>query len=99
MDIPLLHKEFIVSEYQLLQGRVRGASASFILAVYNFDEKELREIVLDYKCIGLVPVVDYSLEKELSSALSVNPDILIINSCPIAALSLVTTRTYKAVSQ
>ena len=85
VDIPLLHKEFIVSEYQLLQGRIRGASASLILAYY-FDEKELRQIVLDCKRIGLEPVVECSLEKELPCALSVNPDVLMINNRPIAAL-------------
>jgi indole-3-glycerol phosphate synthase len=85
VSIPLLHKEFIVSEYQLLQGRVRGASASLILAYY-FDEKELRQIVLDCKRIGLEPVVECSLEKELPRALSVNPDVLMINNRPIAAL-------------
>ena len=57
----------IVSEYQLLQGRIRGASASLIL-VYYFDEKELRQIVLDYKRIGLEPVAEFSLEKELPYA-------------------------------
>ena len=76
MDIPLLHKVFIVYEYQLLQGRVRGASASLILAYYYFDERELRNIVLDCKRIGLESVVKCSLEKELPCALSINPDVL-----------------------
>ena len=63
VDIPLLHKEFIVSKYQVLEGRVRGASAALILAYY-FDEKELRQMVKECKCVGLEPVVECSLEEE-----------------------------------
>ena len=85
VDIPLLHKEFIVSEYQLLEGRVRGASAALIL-VYYFNEEELRQMVMKCKSIGLEPVVECSLEHELPLALSVNPDVLMINNRPIAAL-------------
>ena len=38
--LPLLHKDFIVTSYQLLEGRVRGASAALILAYY-FQETEI----------------------------------------------------------
>ena len=85
VNIPLLHKEFIVSEYQLLEGRIRGASASLILAYY-FNEIELQQIVMDCKRIGLEPVVECSLEEELPRVLSINPDVLMINNRPIATL-------------
>ena len=85
VNVPLLHKEFIVSVYQLLEGRVRGASASLILAYY-FDEKELKQMVMECKHLGLEPVVECSLEEELPRALSVNPDVLMVNNRPIAAL-------------
>ena len=85
VNIPLLHKEFIVTEYQLLEGRVRGASASLILAYY-FSEMELRQMITECKHIGLEPVVECSLEEELPRVLSVNPDVLMINNRPIAAL-------------
>ena len=42
--LPLLHKEFIINSYQLLEGRARGSSAALILAYY-FKEQELREII------------------------------------------------------
>ena len=45
VSIPLLHKEFIISVYQLLEGRIRGASAALILAYY-FDEEELKQMVM-----------------------------------------------------
>ena len=58
-DLPLLHKEFIVSEYQLLEGRLRGASASLLLAYY-FDQKELKEMMEHCHQWQLEPVVEGS---------------------------------------
>ena len=84
-DLPLLHKEFIIRPYQLLEGRVRGASAALILTYY-FNEKELQYMVAETKKIGLEPVVECSLENELPRALAVNPDILMINNRAIAAI-------------
>lgn len=84
-DLPLLHKEFIFSPYQLLEGRVRGASAALILAYY-FTEAELHTILEEARQIGLECVVEVSLESEVPRALAVNPDILMINNRAIAAL-------------
>ena len=41
---------------------------------------------MDCKRIGLEPVVECSLEEELPHVLSINPDVLMINNRPIAAL-------------
>lgn len=83
--LPLLHKEFIINSYQLLEGRARGSSAALILAYY-FKEQELREIIEEARKIGLEAVVECSTENELSMVLSVNPDILMINNRPIAKI-------------
>ena len=91
--LPLLHKEFIVTSYQLLEGRIRGASAALILAYY-FQENELCQIVDEAKEIGLEAVVECSLEDELPRALAVNPDILMINNRAIAAIPEEPVDTY-----
>lgn len=91
--LPLLHKEFIVSPYQLLQGRVRGASAALILAYY-FQEAELQSIVAQARQVGVEAVVECSLPEELPRALQVNPDLLLINNRPIAAIPANPTETY-----
>ena len=62
--LPLLHKDFIVTSYQLLEGRVRGASAALILAYY-FQETELLQIIDETRKFGLEAVVECSLENEL----------------------------------
>ena len=93
-DLPLLHKEFIVSEYQLLEGRLRGASASLLLAYY-FDQKELKEMMEHCHRWQLEPVVECSLEEELPRALEANPKILMINNRPIAAIPEEPSKTYQ----
>lgn len=92
--LPLLHKEFIVSPYQLLQGRMRGASAALIL-VYYFQEAELKMILKYAQQVGVEAVVECSLPEELPRALNANPDILLINNRPIAAIPADPTKTYE----
>ncbi|MBT5795352.1 MAG: indole-3-glycerol-phosphate synthase [Deltaproteobacteria bacterium] len=91
--LPLLHKEFIITPYQLLEGRVRGASAALILTYY-FQQAELAKIIAEAKTIGLEAVVECSLENELPRALAVNPDILMINNRAIAAIPEEPVKTY-----
>ena len=91
--LPLLHKEFIFSPYQLLEGRIRGASAALILAYY-FTEEELRSILEEARNIGLECVVEVSLESEVPRVLAVNPDLLMVNNRAIAALPENPTKTY-----
>ena len=91
--LPLLHKEFIVNSYQLLEGRLHGASAALILAYY-FQQSELAKIVSETEKIGLEAVVECSVENELPRALAINPDILMINNRPIATIPEDPTKTY-----
>ena len=91
--LPLLHKEFISSPYQLLEGRVRGASAALILAYY-FTEEQLRSILEEARKIDLECVVEVSLESEVPRALAVNPDLLMVNNRAIAALPENPGKTY-----
>ena len=91
--LPLLHKEFIITPYQLLEGRVRGANAALIL-VYYFQQAELRKIIDTAKAVGLETVVECSLKNELPRALAVNPDILMINNRAIAAIPEKPVETY-----
>ena len=91
--LPLMHKEFIINSYQLLEGRLRGASAALILAYY-FNQTELEKIVTEAENFGLEAVVECSVENELPRALAINPDILMINNRPIAAIPEDPTKTY-----
>ena len=88
-----MHKEFIINSYQLLEGPLRGASAALILTYY-FNQTELEKIVTEAENIGLEAVVECSVENEIPRALAINPDILMINNRPIAAIPEDPTETY-----
>lgn len=90
---PLLHKEFIVDPYQLAEGRLQGSSAALILTHY-FDEEPLRQILSQARDYGLSPVVECSLPEELPRALAAEPEVLLINNRPIAALPANPQKTY-----
>lgn len=85
VDLPLLHKEFIITPYQLLMGRLRGASAALILVNY-FDLNALKEIIKEAENLGLTAVVECSLEDEIPRALSCDPKVLLLNNRAIAAI-------------
>lgn len=93
--LPLLHKEFIISPYQLLEGRLRGASAALILAYY-FSVRELAAIVEAARGIGVEAVVECSLEEELPRTLEVDPQIILINNRPIAAIPADPSEAYSS---
>lgn len=91
--LPILQKEFIVHPYQLLQGRIAGASAALLLSYY-FTESELNSMIEHCVLIGLEPVVECSLEEEIPKTLRVNPKILLLNNRPIAAIPENPSATY-----
>ncbi|MBF0236497.1 MAG: indole-3-glycerol-phosphate synthase [SAR324 cluster bacterium] len=92
-SLPLLHKEFIIDPCQLEEGCLRGANAALIL-VYYFNESALKTMIKTCHDLGMDAVVECSLESELPRALSVNPDILLINNRPIASIPANPTRQY-----
>ena len=92
--LPLLNKEFIFDEFQLLEARAFGASAVLILTHY-FDEPQLKTIIQKAKNLDLTPVVECSIPEELPRALSANPQVLLINNRPISKIPANPQKTYQ----
>jgi indole-3-glycerol phosphate synthase len=91
---PILHKEFIISPYQLLQGRLAGASGALLLSYY-FTPSELQSMMQEAYAIGLEPVVECSLEEEIPGTIAANPRVLLLNNRPIAAIPENPDTTYQ----
>jgi len=91
--LPLLQKEFVIDPYQIWESRLLGASAILLLAYY-FTKIELQEMMQCCIDTGITPVVECSLEEEISTVVSVNPDIILLNNRPIAAIPANPTQTY-----
>lgn len=78
-SLPLLRKEFIVDEYQLLQARAAGASAVLLIAAL-LDDAQLNDLTDVAHAIGLEVLLEAHTEEELGRALSTQADAIGVNA-------------------
>lgn len=94
--IPVLRKDFILDELQLVEARASGASA-VLLIVRALDPMRLRELARAAHGMGLGTLVEVHTEAELGTALAAEPATIGVNSRdlatfkvdPVAALRLI----------
>lgn len=77
--LPLLRKDFIVDEYQLLEARVSGASC-VLLIVAALSPKELAALLKSARTLSLDVLVEVHDEEELIIALDAGATIVGINN-------------------
>ena len=68
VETPLLHKDFMVSEYQLLEARAAGANA-VLLIVAALTASELTQLARTAAALGLDTLVEVHSAEELSIAI------------------------------
>ncbi len=77
--LPLLRKDFMVDDYQLLEARSFGADAVlFIVAL--LDQGLLKELLEQAHALSLQALVEVHTEEELKCALRAHADIIGINN-------------------
>lgn len=79
VSVPVLRKEFVISEYQLWESRAMGADA-VLLIVAAMDAPALRRMVRLTTEIGLASLVEVHGEEETSTALDCGASIIGINN-------------------
>ncbi|HVE80940.1 MAG TPA: indole-3-glycerol phosphate synthase TrpC [Candidatus Dormibacteraeota bacterium] len=79
VDIPILRKDFITSQYQLYEAAAYGADAVLLIAAI-LSTKQLREIYAQARELGLDCLIEVHSEAELKRALEINPRIIGINN-------------------
>jgi indole-3-glycerol phosphate synthase len=77
--LPLLRKDFIVDEYQLIEARAYGADA-VLLIVAALSEKQLTNLLLQAQKLSLDCVVEAHTKAELDIALNSGAQIIGINN-------------------
>ena len=77
--VPVLRKDFILDELQLLEARAAGASA-VLLIVRALDDADLAALARAARGLGLGTLVEAHDEQELDRALAVDPSAVGINS-------------------
>ncbi len=79
VDLPLLRKDFIISDYQLLEARAAGADA-ILLIVAALTAAELKDLLFKTDRLGMQALVEIHDADELKFALDCGANILGINN-------------------
>jgi indole-3-glycerol phosphate synthase len=87
VDLPLLRKDFILDEYQLLEGRAWGADA-VLLIVAALTDDALKLLLGRAEALGLDALVEVHDERELDRALDAGARILGVNNRNLRTLTV-----------
>jgi indole-3-glycerol phosphate synthase len=85
--VPLLRKDFVVSEYQLLEARAAGADA-ILLIVAALSQDELHRLQAAARNLGLDVLVEVHDVTELSRALDAGADLIGVNNRNLRTLTV-----------
>lgn len=87
VDRPLLQKDFIVSAYQLVEGRAAGADAA-LLIVAALDDAALRDLLQAARNLGLAVLTEVHDRQELERALDAGADVVGVNNRNLRTLDV-----------
>jgi len=87
VDIPILRKDFIVSEYQLIEAAALGADAA-LLIVAALDQSELTSLVQAAARLRLATLVEVHNREELRRAVDAGARVIGVNSRNLRTLTV-----------
>jgi indole-3-glycerol phosphate synthase len=87
VTIPILRKDFIVAEYQLVEAAANGADA-VLLIVKALDQAELRTLVAQAQALGLATLVEAHDPGEIARAVDAGARVVGVNSRNLQTLSV-----------
>lgn len=98
VGLPVLRKDFIVTEYQLVEARAAGADAA-LLIVAALDDLELRSLLKVARSFGLAALVEVHDERELGRALEAEAEVIGVNNRNLRTLEVDLDASFDLVSQ
>lgn len=87
VDLPLLRKDFIVSEYQLLEAAALGADAALLIAG-ALNGSSLQRLIEGCRALGLAALVEVHDRDELARAVDAGAEIVGVNSRNLRTLDV-----------
>jgi indole-3-glycerol phosphate synthase len=87
VDTPLLRKDFIVTDYQLLEARAAGADL-VLLIVAALDDPTLARLHDEARALGLTVLVEVHDEAEIERALAVGAELVGVNARNLKTLAV-----------
>jgi indole-3-glycerol phosphate synthase len=94
VDLPLIRKDFIVDEYQLLEARAAGADAA-LLIVAALDQQELLRLQLRAQDLGLATLIEVHDEDELRRAIDSGARLVGVNNRNLRTLAVDVDASYR----
>jgi indole-3-glycerol phosphate synthase len=85
VSLPVLRKDFVIDEYQLVEARAAGADA-VLLIVAALDDGRLRALHEGARALGLAVLVEVHAREELDRALALSPALVGVNSRDLRTL-------------
>lgn len=87
IKIPMLRKDFMVSDYLIRESRAYGADL-VLLIVAALDDEQLRDFYQLAKELGMNSLIEIHDEDELERAMKINPKIIGVNSRNLKTLEV-----------
>jgi indole-3-glycerol phosphate synthase len=87
VQVPVLRKDFVVSSYQLWEGRAHGADMILLIAA-ALEQNALVSLVERAGSIGLVPLVEVHTEDEVDRAVDAGARVIGVNARDLATLEV-----------
>jgi indole-3-glycerol phosphate synthase len=97
VDLPVLHKDFVVDEYQVLEARAAGADA-VLLIVAALDGRALADLLAACARHGLAALVEVHDATELGRALGAGADVIGVNQRNLRSLDVSASRALELVA-
>lgn len=93
-DLPLLRKDFLIDEYQLLEARAAGADA-VLLIVAALEPSRLAELMIAAGELGMDSLVEVHDEREVATAVDTGAEVIGINNRNLHSLEVDLDTTYR----
>jgi indole-3-glycerol phosphate synthase len=77
--IPLLRKDFVIDEYQVVEARMAGADAVLLIAEI-LDDRQLAALLARIKGMGMAALVEFHDEANLPRVLDAGADLVGVNN-------------------
>ena len=85
--LPLLRKDFVVDEYQVIEARAHGADLVLLIVAALVDE-QLTDLQASIRDLGMTALVEVHDEDELQRALAVGADLVGVNARNLKTLEV-----------
>ncbi|GAA3432817.1 indole-3-glycerol phosphate synthase TrpC [Kutzneria kofuensis] len=87
VSVPVLRKDFIVTEYQLWEARAHGADLALLMVV-SLDGGLLGDLYGLARELGLTPLVETHTEAEIARAAEIGAEVIGVNARDLTTLNV-----------